>query len=79
MASRAIARVSVSFGLVNVIIKIFKSAGADAVSFNMINPKTKNRINQKLVDSVTGEEVQRGDLLKGYEFAKDQYVCFTDE
>jgi len=79
MASRAIARVSVSFGLVNVVIKIFKSAGAEAVSFNMINPKTKNRINQKLVDSVTDEEVQRGDLLKGYEFAKDQYVCFTDE
>lgn len=79
MAARSIAKVSVSFGLVNVGIKIFKAAGSESVSFNMINPKTKNRVKQKLVDSITGEEIQRGDTMKGYEYAKDQYVCFTDD
>src|SRR5215472_9711654 len=52
---------------------------AQAVRFNLINPQTNNRIKMKTVDAVTGEEVSRGDLVKGYEFAKGEYVLFDKE
>jgi len=65
--------------MAQIAIKLYKAAGAESVSFNMINPKTGNRLSQKLVDSVTLEEVLRSESLKGYEYAKDQYVVFTEE
>ena len=50
-----------------------------AIKFNMINPKTGNRIRMMTVDSETDEELQRRDLVKGYEFRKEQYVLLSDE
>lgn len=79
MASRSTARVVLTFGMVSVGIKLFLSASAEQVSFNMINPKTGNRVNQKLTDKETGEEVDRGSTLKGYEYQKDKFLTFTDE
>ena len=52
---------------------------AETVRFNLINPKTNNRIKMVTVDAGTGAEVSRGDLVKGYQVAKDQYVLFTKE
>ncbi|HEY6439234.1 MAG TPA: Ku protein [Acetobacteraceae bacterium] len=49
-----------------------------AIRFNMINPKTGNRIKMTTVDSDTEEEVQRRDLVKGYEFRKGQYLLLED-
>lgn len=79
MASRSVARVVLTFGMVSVGIKLFLSASAEQVSFNMINPVTGNRVKQKLVDAVTEKEVNRGDTVKGYEYQKDKYITFTDE
>jgi len=45
----------------------------------MINPGTNNRIKMKTVDAGTGEEVSRGDLVKGYEIAKGEYVLFDKD
>ena len=50
-----------------------------AIRFNMINPKTGHRIRMMTVDAETDEELQRRDLVKGYEFRKDQYLLLTDE
>jgi DNA end-binding protein Ku len=47
--------------------------------FNMINPKTGNRIRNKAVDAETGRDVERGDLVRGYEVEKDEYVLLSDE
>ena len=47
---------------------------ADTVRFNLINPEANNRIRMKTVDAGTGEEVSRGDLVKSFAVAKDQYV-----
>ena len=52
---------------------------AAAVRFNLINPQTNNRIKMKTVDAGTGEEVSRGDLVKGYEIAKGEYVLFEKD
>jgi DNA end-binding protein Ku len=48
------------------------------IRFNLINPDTGNRIRMKTVDAETDQEVQRRDLVKGYEFRKDQYILLND-
>jgi len=50
-----------------------------ALKFNLINPKTGHRIRMVTLDAETNEEVQRRDLVKGYEFRKDQYLLLTDQ
>ena len=79
MAQRSTGSATISFGLVAIPVKLYLTASEDRVSFKMIAPKTKNRVNQKIVDSVTGEEVNRGECLSGYEYKKNSIVVFTDE
>src|SRR3982751_861426 len=52
---------------------------AETVRFNLINPQTNNRIKMKTVDAGTGEDVSRGDLVKGFEIAKNEYVLLDKE
>ncbi len=52
---------------------------AETVRFNLINPKTNNRIRMKTVDAGSGEELSRGDLVKGFAIAKDEYVMLDKE
>src|SRR5436190_2252046 len=52
---------------------------AETVRFNLINPQTNNRIRMKTVDAGTGEDVSRGDLVKGFEIAKGEYVLLDKE
>ncbi len=52
---------------------------AETVRFNLINPKTNNRIRMKTVDAGTGEELSRSDLVKGFAVAKDEYVLLDKE
>src|SRR6185437_13107596 len=52
---------------------------ADTVRFNLINPTTGNRIKMQTLDAGTGEEVSRGDLVKGYAIAKNEYVLLDKE
>lgn len=75
---KAFATATVSFGLVTVPVKVYAATSSEALSFNMITP-AGNRVKQKLVDSVSGEEVERDKCGKGYEYAKDQFVTFTKE
>jgi DNA end-binding protein Ku len=50
----------------------------NTIRFNLINPKTGNRIRMVTQDAETAEELQRRDLVKGYEFRKDKYLLLTD-
>src|SRR5271166_5323051 len=50
-----------------------------AIKFNLINPATGHRIRMLTVDGETEKEVQRRDLVKGYEFRKDQYLLLNDK
>ena len=52
---------------------------AETVRFNLINPATGNRIKMQTLDAGTGEEVSRGDLVKGYAIAKNEYVLLDKE
>ena len=52
---------------------------AETVRFNLINPETNNRIRMQTLDAGTGEAVKRGDLVKGYAIAKDEYVILDKD
>src|SRR5438132_4487113 len=70
---------SVSFGLVNVPVKLYTAVRPKDVRFHQIERGTNKRIKQKRVSSETGEEVAYDDILKGYEIAPEQYVIIEPE
>jgi DNA end-binding protein Ku len=70
---------AISFGLVNVPVKLFSAVSRKTVRFNQLNAETGNRIQQKRVDPETGEEVGYDQIVKGYELTKDRYVVITPE
>src|SRR4051794_22190627 len=70
---------AISFGLVNVPVKLFSAVSKKTVRFNQLNKDTGNRIQQKRVDPETGEEVTYEQIVKGYELTKDRYVVVTPE
>src|SRR5215203_5557271 len=52
---------------------------AERVSFRQVNRRTGNRLQQQLVDSVTGEVVESQDKGRGYEVGEDQFLLVQDE
>ncbi len=79
MATRAIGSGTISFGMVSIPIKLYTAAVSGSVAFNFLHPKCGTRIKQQTFCPTCNETVERSALVKGYEFAKDQYVQFTDE
>jgi DNA end-binding protein Ku len=80
MAARPLSAGTISFGLVTVPVKLYSAAeSAAAVSFNMLHGKCNTRLKQQYVCPKDNEIVTRDQMVKGYEFAKEQYVTFTDE
>jgi DNA end-binding protein Ku len=72
--ARAIWSGAISFGLVNVPIKLYSATSPKAVRFHQLSAKTGARIKQKRVDPTTGDEVAYEDIVKGYELSPDRYV-----
>jgi DNA end-binding protein Ku len=70
---------AISFGLVNVPVKLYSAVSRKTVRFHQLNGKTGNRIQQKRVDPQTGDEVAFDDIVKGYELTRDSYVVLTPE
>src|SRR4051812_9782260 len=80
MAARPISTGYISFGLVNIPVKLYTTGESSAsISFNMLHRKCKTRLKQQYICPTDNEVVPRDDMVKGYEFAKDQYVLFTAE
>jgi DNA end-binding protein Ku len=70
---------AISFGLVNVPVKLYSAVSRKSVRFHQLNADTGHRISQKRVDSVTGEEVPYEKIVKGFELTKERYVVITPE
>ena len=70
---------AISFGLVNVPVKLYSAVSRKTVRFHQLNSDTGHRISQKRVDSVTDEEVPYEKLVKGFELTKERYVVITPE
>jgi DNA end-binding protein Ku len=79
MAARSIGSGTLSFGLVSIPFKLYTAASAKGVSFNMLHKKCGSRMKQQYLCPVDNEVVERSDMVKGFEYAKDQYVKFADE
>jgi DNA end-binding protein Ku len=77
--ARSIWSGAISFGLVNVPVKLFSAVSRKTVRFNQLNQETGNRIQQKRVDPDTGEEVPYEQIVKGFELTKDRYVIITPD
>jgi len=77
--ARAIWSGAISFGLVNVPVKLYTATSPKTVRFNQLSSKTGARIRQKRVDPTTDEEVPYEDIVKGYEITPDRYVVVTNE
>ena len=70
---------AISFGLVNVPVKLYSAVSRKTVPFHQLNSDTGHRISQKRVDSVTDEEVPYEKIVKGFELTKESYVVVTPE
>jgi DNA end-binding protein Ku len=80
VAARALASLTLSFGLVSVPVKLYAATqAAGAISFNLLHKDCGSRLRQQYVCQREGVPVDRADMVKGYEFAKDQYVTFTPD
>ena len=76
MAARSIASLSISFGLVNIPVKLYSATeSAASVKFNMLR-KDGARLKQQYVADTDGKVVPRDEMVKGYEFEKDHFVLF---
>jgi DNA end-binding protein Ku len=80
MAARSIASLTISFGMVSIPVKLYSATEASrAISFNLLHKACGSRLRQQYFCVKEDVPVQREDMAKGYEFAKDQYVMFTPE
>ena len=70
---------AISFGLVNVPVKLYSAVSRKTVRFHQLHDETGQRIQQKRVDSSTGEEVPYDHVVKGYELAPDRYVVIEPQ
>ena len=76
---RAIWSGTISFGLVNVPVKLHTATEEKDVHFNQFTEKTGDRIKNKRVSEKSGREVEFKDIVKGYEVSKGKFVIVTPE
>lgn len=77
--ARSIWSGAISFGLVNIPVKLYSAVSRKTVRFHQLDGRTGSRIQQKRVNPQTGEEVPYEQLVKGYELSPDRYVVVTPE
>ena len=70
---------SISFGLVNIPVKLYSAVSRKTVRFNQLDGKDGTRIAQKRVNPSTGDEVPYERIVKGYELSPDRYVVIKPE
>jgi DNA end-binding protein Ku len=78
--ARSIASLTISFGLVAIPVKLYSATvSSERISFNLLRRGDGSRVKQQYVAVNDGKLVERSEMIKGYEFAKDQYVMFSSD
>lgn len=72
-------KTSISFGFVFIPVELFVVVKNNDISFNMLDKKTKERIEYKKTCSGCEENVSSKDIIRGFEYEKDRYVTFTND
>jgi len=70
---------SLSFGLVSIPVEVRTAIQGDHISFRMLHEEDHAPIKYERVSSTTGDPVPWGEIVKGYEYAKNKFVIITDE
>jgi DNA end-binding protein Ku len=68
-----------TFGLISIPIRLFSAARTERISLNQLHNVCKTRIRMPLYCPHCERQVQRSEIVKGYEYDKDQYVLFNEE
>jgi DNA end-binding protein Ku len=77
--ARALWKGAVTFGLVNIPVRLYSAVQEKSLKFHMLHAKDGGRIKYQRVCAICGEEVTWDDIVKGYEYSKDHYVQFTED
>jgi len=78
--ARSIASLTISFGLVAIPVKLYSATlSSERISFNLLRQRDGSRVKQQYIAVADGKPVERSEMVKGYEVAKDQYVMFSPE
>src|SRR5437588_5538403 len=67
------------FGLISVPVRLFSGARSSGISFNMLHRPDKQRVKQQYICPAEGVVVDRSDIVKGYEFRKDEYIIIEPD
>jgi DNA end-binding protein Ku len=70
---------AISFGLVNIPVKLYSASGESALDFDMLAKPDLSRVKYKKVAASDGREVEQKDIVKGYEYQKGLYIIMEDE
>ena len=71
---------AISFGLVTVPVRVYPAVRSSAgLSFHLLHAKDSSRLKQQYICAKEDVVVPRSEMIKGYEYAKDRYVTFSDE
>jgi DNA end-binding protein Ku len=68
-----------TFGLISMPMRMFAAARGERISFNQLHSVCHSRLKQPLFCPVCNRNVERSEIVKGYEYEKDQYVLFSEE
>lgn len=79
MAARAFASGVISFGLVSIPVKLYTAASSEQVRFNMLDARHGVRVKQQYISPADGKVMEKSEIIKGYEYARDQFVTFSEE
>lgn len=75
---RAIWSGAISFGLVNIPVKLYSAAGEEKISFELLAKPDFSKVKYKKVAASDGRDLENDEIIKGYEFSKDKYVIMED-
>lgn len=77
--ARALWKGAISFGLVNVPVELYPAEDRKSFKFSMLDKRDFSPVGYKRYSKRSGKEVEWGEIVKGYEYEKDQYVVLSDE
>jgi DNA end-binding protein Ku len=78
-STRTLWKGAISFGLVHIPVTLHSATAENRMKFNLLDKKTMNPVGNRQVNKATGSEMQKEEIVKGFEYEKDQFVVLTPE
>ena len=78
-STRTLWKGAISFGLVHIPITLHSATAENRMKFNLLDKRTMNPVGNQQVNKATGEAMTKEEVVKGFEYEKDQYVVLTPE